>query len=144
VTTWTIPRHKEWEARLQTVFARWQHAAYDRVTSNCLLMIHEAVLETIGSDRLEAIGTSRDEVTTPKGMLRLLAKHGGSAGIVDAALGDRIPLMQARKGDVAMCPGEDEEAFGVVDGYTIVCLADDGGLTHYPLAKAMAAWRVGE
>lgn len=136
-------RRPDWQVRLQAVFEHWRGQPYDRVTSNCLLMLHDAILAMCDHDALRAIGTSREAVTTPTGMLRLLAEHGGSAGIVDAALGQRIPLMQARIGDVAMCPGADEDAFGVVDGHTIVCLAHDGGLLQHPLRNATAAWRVG-
>ena len=128
---------------MREVLAKWAPVEYDRVTANCLLMVHETVLAMTGTDGLQLIGTSREAVTTRSGMLRLLAEHGGSAGILDAVLGERIPLMQARTGDVAMCPGEDEEGFGVVDGHMLVCLAHDGGLMNYPLRKATAVWRVG-
>lgn len=137
-----MTRRPDWRERMGAVFAKWATADYDRVTSNCLLMIHETILEMTGVDKLVEIGTSREEVTTRIGMMRLLAKHGGSAGIVDAALGERIPRLQAKTGDVGMCPGEDEEAFGIVDGHCIVCLAHDGGLVNYPLAKALAVWSV--
>jgi len=138
-----MTRRDDWLEALHAALNRWRDVDYDRVTANCLLLIHDAVLAMTGEDRLQALGTSRDAVTTRRGMLALLAQHGGSAGILDAALGARIPLLWAHTGDVAMIPTDDEPAFGIVDGMHVVCLEHSHGLTQLPLARAVAAWKVG-
>jgi len=136
-------RVEGWLEAMHAAIDRWRDVDYDRVTANCLLLIHDAVLAMTGEDRLLALGVDRATVTTRRGMLELLARLGGSDGILDAALGERIPLLWARTGDVAMIPTDDEPAFGIVDGMHVVCLEHQHGIAQLPLERAVAAWRVG-
>lgn len=137
-------RRDDWEQQLQSVFLKWADVDYDQVTANCLLMIREGVIAMTGEDRLAALGHTVESVTTERGMRRFLAKYNGTAGALDAALGERIPAMQARRGDVAQVASDAEHGtFGIVDGFTVVCLEHTHGIAHAPLSKVIAAWSVG-
>jgi len=143
------PRLPEWEAALQTTMQRWQASEYQMHRTSCLHFAREIIMASIGGEPLDALGVSVADVTTPIGAARLLHKFGDAAAIITAVLGDPVPPLLARRGDLAAVFEDDAEAsrgdwsIGVVEGSLIYLTAHDYGLTVRPLTDARHAWRVG-
>lgn len=138
-------RFEGWESAFDEVLARWRSIPYDITTANCLLMIRDAAIAITGEDPLLEAGMCVDEVTTPIGLARCVARCGGVIGIVDTCLQVRVPPLLARKGDAVMsCQdgGETGPPFGLHDGQHAV-FRSDLGITVRPLSDVVVAWRIG-
>lgn len=138
-------RFEAWEPAFDEALARWRAIPYDRTTSNCLLMIRDCAIAMTGEDPLLASGMHVDQVLTPIGLARCVARCGGVIGVVDTCLQVRVPPLLARKGDALMLAYEDESGdrpFGVHDGQHGV-FRSDAGITVRPLSEVAIAWRVG-
>ena len=145
----TAPRLPGWEDALPALLARWQASTYAMHSSSCLHFAREIIIALIGGEPLESLGVRLAEVTTPLGAARLLHRYGDAAAIITAVLGDPLPPLLARRGDLAAVFEPDAEAgrgdysIGVVDGALIHLTAHDHGLTVRPLSEARHVWRVG-
>lgn len=145
----TPERLPGWEDALQAVLTRWQASTYAMHSSSCLHFAREIIISLIGGEPLDALGVRLADVTTPLGAARLLHRYGDAAAIITAVLGDPLPPLLARRGDLAAVLEPDAEAgrgdwsIGVVDGVLIHLTAHDHGLTVRPLQEARHVWRVG-
>lgn len=111
--------------------------------SDCAIFAFDAVLALTGHD---VVADLRNTYSSAWGALRLLARHGGLAGLASARLGpDSAPL----PGTVALLrPGwvqADEPAtgaLGVVITPNIVVAQGATGLVGVPVAAVQQAWQL--
>ena len=138
-------RLPNWEAEFDDVLRLWRVLPYDRTTTNCLLMIRAAAIAMTGVDPLLETGMSINDVMTPVGLARCVARCGGVIGVVDTCLKVRLPPLLAQKGDALMLAEQDESGerpFGLHDGQHGI-FRSDAGVTVRPLSAVQLAWRVG-
>lgn len=136
-----LARLPNWPERLGDFLTEAHRRPYDPLTWNCALFVFGAIEAQTGTNpakRFARNGVLRDE----KHMQQIIAKHGGVRGIATRVLGEPIPIFQARRGDLIVAEGEDDETLGVMDSARAVVLARDG-LSRLRLDKARAAWSVG-
>lgn len=132
-----------WEERIAAVVEGWSTRGYDFATANCLLFARDIIIAVRGGEPLDALGVTIDEVRTPFGAARLLAKYKTPDAIITAVLGSPVATLSARRGDLAAVPGVNDTSIGLVDGGVLQLLSHDGGITWRPLRDATHVWSVG-
>lgn len=131
-------RHPDWRPRLQAYLASAARKPFAYGIHDCALFAFGAVQAMTGLDMARGFRGYR----TLAGAIKRLRK----AGLADQfALVDRhlreIPVAFASVGDLAVVPGDDGDAFGVVQGEYIHVLTR-AGLASVPLLAAKRAYEV--
>lgn len=73
--------------------------------------------------------------------LRFVAAEGGMEAAVTRRLGEPVPPLCARRGDVCLLPGEGMPALGICMGETVAAMRPEG-IRYVSLGEALKAWRV--
>ena len=159
----TITRFEDWDIRLDAYLLECARKPFAWGEHDCCLFVCGAIFEMTGVD--PAVGF-RGHYSTRAAAYRLLGKEIRKAGPLKP-VGDCkpcrkagfiraigaicsiwgfpvVPVPLARRGDaVIVRDTEATTALGIValDGTRVAVLAPDG-LTYYPLASALAAWRI--
>ena len=85
-----------------------------------------------------------DELYTgDRGALRVMGEPGRLEELVSARLGEPVPPLLARRGDVVAFDNAGAPAIGICTGERIACAADPAGVEYVKLERARCAWRVG-
>jgi hypothetical protein len=134
-------RLEGWESRLAAVIEDARIREYRLGEHDCFRLACRAIEALTGEDRWPEFAG----YATKREALAKLAQYGKTfedAG--DWFFGSpRVPVAQARRGDVCAAQTPDgEKHLGVCIGARVALLAD-GGLTFWRLSKCLCAWRVG-
>jgi hypothetical protein len=139
-------RPQGWELRLASAIAAAECRAWAWGAHDCASFARACAVAVLdGATLWDAIWPT---YATEIGARRALAKGGGLVAMLDA-VGPRVEVPFARRGDLACVRGIDGEphpdgdvAVGVIDGARIL-IAAPGGLARWRLSAAFAAWPVG-
>lgn len=133
-------RLEGWEQRLHAIIEAARHQPYVRGEHDCVRLVCRVVEALTGVDRwpeFAGYATLRDSI-------RRMQEYGDSP----EAAGDwffggeqRVPVRQARRGDVVLLPTE-HLTVGVCVDHRAACLLESG-LALIPMQQACTAWRVG-
>lgn len=129
-------RRENWPTLLQDEVAAASSRAFEWGRHDCLQFAARCVAVITGEDRAARFGEYTDE----RGAARLLAAHGGVAGILNAELGESVPPLLARRGDVVLAQIEGRATAGICLGP--VCAFAGDGVVYRPLTSVERAWRV--
>lgn len=114
-------RHPDWEARLATAIREASNKPFSARRWNCALFAHDVAQRVSGR------------------ALPFAYKGGSLVASVDAVLA-RVPVLQARRGDVVLAHVP-EPSLGVCVGSRAVFVAREG-LLEVPLSEVRLAWSV--
>lgn len=129
-------RRENWPKLLQDEVAAASSRPFEWGRHDCLQFAARCVAAITGEDHAARFGEYADE----RGAVRLLAQHGGVAGILAAELGDSVPPLLARRGDVVLAQIDGRATAGICLG--AVCAFAGDGVVYRPLATVERAWRV--
>lgn len=137
-------RFEKWERRLNAAIDKYSRLTHEWGTRDCALFAAECVHALTQKDpALRWRRTYSDEA----GALRIIAEHGGMAGLVEAGLADaglvldRIEKNFAQRGDLCLMEGGGNPALGVCIGAEVVGMSPTG-LARRPLAEAAIVWAI--
>jgi hypothetical protein len=137
----TLRRYPDWQVRLEAFVRERRGKPFAWGSHDCALFAADCV-EALTGERL--LPNMRG-YSTAKDALLLIEKAGGLRGIACHALGGFIAPKLARPGDLVLLAVEGDhfpEALGVCNGSTALAQGERG-VVAVPMAKAVAAWRVG-
>jgi len=132
-------RLNDWPDRLNAHIEEWRHREFDWGKADCALFCLYAEKAMCGQSRFEDfIG----QYKTDKGSLKALKKF-GAGNLVDTVAQrlEEIPVMMAKRGDVASIDTPDGDALSLVVGDKVAGLGKEG-LVFLPLTSAKRAWKV--
>lgn len=144
-----VCRREDWQDRLARFVAMGAKRAFDFGAHDCCLAACGAALAMTGTDLAAAWRGYRG----PDAAARLLAEHGGVAGIAEAVAAQfgiaEVPPAFARRGDIVVVAhsdveGSSKQSLGFVglDGRTVY-VPQAVGWRRLPVASAVRAWQVG-
>lgn len=134
-------RLEDWPERLNTYLSA-PHK-FDWSEHNCALFAADAVMEITGKDYAVAYRGLKNKAL----ILRKLKRAGGLNGVLTSYLGEPVPVLTARRGDVVLMSvflnptGANAEAVGICTGKDVALLTKSG-ITYYPLCEGKLAWRI--
>lgn len=133
-----MTRYPNWPERLADTI----QAAYERPFVygewDCCLFAAHVVYQLTGIDFSETYRGYKSQA----GASLMLHQNGGVEGIATRHLGEPIPPLMARRGDVVTAIVDRQESLGICDGPVGIFLTMTG-ITQIPLADCNNAWRVG-
>lgn len=138
----TLTRLSDWRPRLRRYLSACAGRQLVPGQHDCCLFGAGAVEAQTGVD---LAAPWRGRYTTFAGGYRILRKAGYADHI--ALIADHLPelpVAAARAGDIAIVPGEDGDAVGVVQGEAVYVLGRDARLALVPMAPVLRLFRVGE
>ena len=130
-------RKQDWPVLLSTFLVERKDLPFTWGINDCCTFAAAAVEAMTDADhsiKWRRYKTLREAAT-------LLAEAGGVGGVADAALGARIPVSFAQRGDVVMLSLDGRESLAICDG--VIAFAP--GLERMeavPIREATCAWRV--
>lgn len=131
-------RHPDWVSRLWREVEACSAEPFTYGQSDCCTFVARCVDAMTGSKLVEQLSHCYHDRRSAR---RFIRAEGGLELAVSGFLGDCIPGANARRGDACLVEVEDGLGVGMCLGPTIA-VRDDGSLTPYPLASALAHWRV--
>ena len=131
-------RKHTWQIDFERFIAQRMAMPFAWGCNDCCTFAADGVLAITGHD--VALPELRTH-TTDLQAARLLKTHGGVAGIATAALGDPVPVLSARVGDVVLIDAGNGPTLAICNGGT--CMAPGPqGLVHIGMDQAVMCWRV--
>lgn len=132
----TMHRFPDWPARLQALLAQRAVHPFAWGQHDCCLFVCDAIQAITGHDPAVGLRTYRTE----RGALRVLKQHGGVAGVADARLGPRIPVLAAQVGDAGLVTVDERDSLALCAGSHWLATGLHR-LVPLPLESARLAWR---
>jgi hypothetical protein len=130
-------RHPDWPQRLAEYIDSRRGASFEWGTHDCCRFASGAVQAMTGDDPMIAF-SYRNEV----GATRLIRKAGSLDALVHRALGDPIPVANAKRGDVVISDLDFGATVGICVGAKCAFAAAEGGVTFRPLMMSRVAWGI--
>ena len=131
-----MTRHPDWPARLHALLAQRAVFPFAWGQHDCCLFVCDAIQAMTGHDPAAGLRTYRTE----RGALRVLKRHGGVAGVADARLGPRVPVLAAQVGDAGLVTLDERDSLALCAGSHWLATGLQG-LIPLPLEVANIAWR---
>lgn len=132
-----MTRIREWQSALASVIESRMASPFEWGKNDCCLFAADCVQAITGHDpAVDARGEYKDE----RGAARVLRKLGGLEVVASTRVGEEVPVMMARVGDVVLGM-VDRECLGICTGATWHA-PSAAGLVALPMASALKAWRV--
>jgi hypothetical protein len=131
-------RLPDWQQRMEAFIALRMAMPFAWGANDCATFAADCVQAITGHDPAP-VGLRKH--TTAKQAYRAMARHGGLAGIAQAALGEPVPALLAGVGDVVLVTAGKREAFAICNGSTALAPSAHG-LVSVPLQGARYAWRL--
>jgi hypothetical protein len=128
----------DWPARLAAFLAERRHVTFDWAANNCALFAADWIVRLTGRDPAADL---RGRRWTPWSVAHWLREVGGLAALADVRLGPRVPVVQARRGDVVAVRLRSHPCLGICTGSRVALVSPDG-LVLWPLTRGLAAWRI--
>jgi|FLOH01.1.fsa_nt_gi hypothetical protein len=134
-----MERLNDWPERLNALIDAWRVRPFEWGKSDCAIFCHEAEIAMFGKSRVRDFSGLYQNKT---GAARQIVKNGGHS-LMDAVDAEftRIPVLTARRGDLAAIETPDGPALAVVIGAHMAGMGSNG-LVFPRLDAAIAAWRV--
>lgn len=131
-------RLRDWPERLAALFAARAAAPFTWGRFDCCMFAADAVLAVTGHDPAVDL---RGAYVTEAGAARVLARHGGVAGVAAAYAGLEVPPALAQPGDVGLSHHNPELPALAVWGGSAWHAAAGVGLVVVPAETVERAWR---
>lgn len=133
------PRAEDWPARLAAAIERARREPFAWGRQDCALFAADAVCALTGADPAEPFRGRYDDALSAA---RVLSELGGLYQAMTDLMGDPLPALQARRGDLVLwVQTESGETLGVCCGRQFAAPGPDG-LVFVALDAALCAWRV--
>lgn len=137
-----MQRLPDWPERLAALIKAASGRPFFLGAWDCAHFASDACLAITGHDPLARWrGAYASEAD-----LRALARQTECASVeawADMAIGARVEIKRARRGDWVLAPPPDERALGVCLG-ALSAFVSDAGLAMKPTLPCLAAWPIGE
>lgn len=135
-----VRRREDWPERLLAFVRSREHTPFAWGANDCALFAADAALAMTGHDFVAAF---RGRYTTALGAMKVLRSNGVEdlAGHLGQMLGEPVPPMLARRGDVVLFEAVSGPALGVVMGSRAAAAGPDG-VAWIPASCWQRAWRV--
>lgn len=139
-----MARFEAWERRLNAAIDKYRRLTHQWGVRDCALFAAECVHALTQKD---PAARWRRAYSDEAGALRIIAAHGGMAGLVEAGLADaglvcdRIERNFAQRGDLCLMESEGNPALGVCIGAEVVGMSPEG-LARRPLREAATVWAI--
>ena len=133
-----MSRPIDWPARLAAFMQERRTITFDWTTNNCGLFAADWIARLTGCDPAADL---RGRRWTPWTVTRWLREVGGLSALADARLGPRVPVVQARRGDIVSSLIRHSPCLGVCLG-SKVAFVGPAGIELWPLKRCSAAWRI--
>ena len=131
-------RLHDWQMRFESFAAARQRLPFIWGVNDCATFAADCVLAMTGSDPApDGLRKHR----TAKQAARAMQRHGGLIGIATAALGQPVPVSQARVGDVLLVKVGKTQSLGICNGASVIG-PSARGMVALGLDSAQACWRV--
>jgi hypothetical protein len=138
-----MTRREDWPSRLDRTIQAARERPFSWGSHDCCTFAADCV-EAVTGERPWPAGFG-GYATAAQAQRRML-DFGWStvADVLDAMVGERVPVPLAQRGDLVLAPAEGFAGAAVVDltGQHAVGVSH-GGLLRVPVLDALAAWRVG-
>ena len=131
-------RRPDWLSRLWAYVDACAADSFVYGRSDCCTFVARCVDAMTGSGLAEQLTHCYHDRRSAR---RFIRAEGGIELAISGFLGDSIPGANARRGDACLIEVEDGLGVGMCLGATIT-VRGDGALIWYPLARAIAHWRV--
>lgn len=131
-----MTRLYDWQIKMEAFIHERRAQPFVWGSNDCATFAADFVWAITGSDPAPP---GLRQHTTAKQAVRALKRHGGLIGIATAALGQPVPILTARIGDVVLCKAGKRDMLAICNGMTALAPSSDG-LVSVPLAGL--CWRV--
>lgn len=137
-----MQRRPDWEQRLAAFLEETKVRPFEWGRCDCALFAAGAVEAVTGEDHGAAF---RGRYRSPQGSLRALRRQGfGDVfGPFDAALGERVPPLLLRRGDIVAREGSVGVFWQSGRPALLMLSAETERLETFPATEASFGWRVG-
>lgn len=135
----SMPKLPDWQERLTRVVSDAHGSCFAWGRLDCCLWAAACVEAQTGVDHADGIRGTYSDV---RGAARIVKAMGGLRGI-GAQLGDAVPSLTARHGDIGLVRASNSKpVLGLCAG-PVWLIVSSGGVLVAPLTSAMMTWRVG-
>lgn len=133
-------RKQDWPEIMAAAIAAARGRAFAWGSHDCCLFAADVVRAMTGVDHAAPF---RGRYSTARGAAMALKRYagGGLLAAVTRLLGDPVPGVQARRGDVVYAETALGPAIGICIG-PAACFAAPAGLACLPLSACLHAWRI--
>jgi hypothetical protein len=131
-------RYQDWPSRLFAAIEDKKTAPFAWGVNDCCLFAADIVLAITGNDYAAEYRGQYDSQLTAAQALRDLGE-GDLLSTIDSKF-SRIPLLQARRGDLVALQTAEGPALGICAGTCY--FVGPAGMFQYPLSGCVTAWRV--
>jgi len=129
---------QDWTERLWQTINFWQDKPFEYGVNDCCLFAARCADATSGSSWVEDLESRYHDT---RSALRYLKDSGGIEAATTERLGEPVPRLQARRGDVCLVETPDGRALAVCVGASVVVPGASGLITK-PLREVIKAWRI--
>ena len=133
-----LTRATDWAERLQQAIDAARDCTFEWGRHDCALWAADVVFAQTGVDYAARF---RGRYRSAAGAQRQICKYGGLAVIVTRALGEPVPALQARRGDVVIMSTDQGLSLGIAVDHNAAFVSMQG-LAFYPLDQCVQAWHV--
>ena len=133
-----MPKLRDWEERLSYLVSEVHGTPFAWGKLDCCLWAAACVEAQTGVDHAEGI---RGTYSDARSAARVVRALGGLRGI-GGRLGDPIPPLMVRHGDIGIVRSNGKPVLSVFGGQTWLVVTS-AGLINVPLGAATHVWRVG-
>jgi len=134
----TLTRFPDWQVRFEAFMRERAAMPFAWGRNDCALFAADAVLALTGVDVVPAGLRGKGA----RAAWRIVRDHGGMQALASEVMGDPVPLLTARIGDVMLLALPRRQALGICNGQTVLG-PGPAGVVAMPMAHALACWRVG-
>lgn len=131
-------RFADWPVRLATQIEAAHRRPFSWGSHDCALWAAAVVCELTGVD---FAADYRGRYKSAQGAARVMARRGGLVTIANRALGEAVPVLQARRGDVVLACREGGPSLGICIDERAAFTGPDG-LAFLKLTECEQAWHV--
>lgn len=136
----TIQRYSDWDIRMFEFFKHRRNIPYNPGKNDCALLCADHIMAITGIDlarEWRGMYGSEEEYN------KILEAAGGLDALVTSVLGESVPRLLARRGDILLAKFKNNDSLGVCLGSTIAFLTKEGLDMTYSRRLAIKGWRVG-
>lgn len=131
-------RRPDWLERLQETVEYWKDKPFGWAYNDCCMFAARCVDEMTGSEWVVDLHSCYCDERTAKVYIEA---EGSIEASVTKRLGEPVPRLQARRGDVCLVETPHGPGLGICVG-AVALTPGEEGLVPIPLANVVKAWRI--
>ena len=133
-----MKRRADWPKRLHTQIEAARQRPFEWGRHDCAAFATAVAAALTGEDPVAQL---RGSYTSAWGAERVMATHGGLAGLINKYYGEPIAIAQAGRGDLVLAERDNGPALGVCLG-SVAAFAGPDGLAFLNMNEGRLAWRI--